>query len=99
LLLGADINWFGYLGSANQIGLNLAVSAVILNTENVVAIQQLSITLNPTTRNFSLSYIVTTSQGVVTEENLTLPSLANLLVTEQGDPITTEASDPILATF
>lgn len=54
--LGAGIDWFTFLGSKDQIGLNLAVSAVILNTENVTGIKQLSIVLNRTTRKITISY-------------------------------------------
>ena len=32
--MGAGIAWFQFLGSKNQIALNLAVSAVILNTSD-----------------------------------------------------------------
>lgn len=64
--LGAGINWFGYLGNKNQIGLNLAVSAVILNTANVTGIKQLSVVLNETTRVFSVSYQVLTTYSTLT---------------------------------
>lgn len=57
---GAGINWFQFLGSKNQIGLNLAVSAVILNTENVISLVQLSINLN-SQRQCSISYTVQTT--------------------------------------
>lgn len=63
---GAGLNWFTYLGSKNQIEMNLAVSAVILNTANVTGINQLSIVLNDTTRNLTISYNVTTTYSVLT---------------------------------
>lgn len=58
--LGAGINWFGFLGSKNELGLNLAVSAVILNTANVISLTQLSITLT-TERVCTISYTVQTT--------------------------------------
>lgn len=63
--LGAGIDWFGYLGSKNQIGLNLAINAVILNTAFVTGIVQTSLNLTEA-RNFQVSYTVTTSYGQVT---------------------------------
>lgn len=56
----AGIDWFTFLGSKNQLALNLAISAVILNTEFVTGILQLSVNLN-TDRNFSVSYRVQTT--------------------------------------
>jgi hypothetical protein len=64
--LGAGINWFGYLGNKNQIGLNLAISAVILNTSNVTGIKQLFVKLDETNRVFSVSYQVLTTYSVLT---------------------------------
>lgn len=58
--LGAGINWIGFLGGKNELGLNLAVSAVILNTANVTSLVQLSITLN-SQRQVSISYTVQTT--------------------------------------
>lgn len=60
----AGIDWFNLLGSKNQIGLNLAISSTILNTENVTGILQLSVVLNEL-RNFSVSYSVQTTYSVV----------------------------------
>jgi cell division FtsZ-interacting protein ZapD len=58
--LAAGIDWFNLLGEKNQTALNLAISAVILNTQNVTGILQLSITLSPT-RNLTVVYQVQTS--------------------------------------
>jgi hypothetical protein len=64
--LGAGINWFHFLSSTDQIGLRLALSAVILNTPNpltgnaaVLGIHQLGFTLN-NSRTFSIQYRVQT---------------------------------------
>lgn len=42
----AGIDWFNLLGSKDQRALNLAISAVILNTQDVTGISQLSATLS-----------------------------------------------------
>lgn len=47
---GAGIDWFNLLGSKNQIALDLAISAVILNTENVTGILKVSSKLDATRR-------------------------------------------------
>src|SRR5689334_10667660 len=60
------IDWFNLLGSIeSQLGLNLAISTVILNTPGVTGILQLSIDL-ATSRNFSVSYQVQTIYSTVT---------------------------------
>lgn len=61
--MGAGINWFDFLSSKNELGLRLALSAVILNTPNVVGILQLGFSLN-SSRNFSISYKVQTTYSV-----------------------------------
>lgn len=55
----AGIDWFNLLGSKNQLALNLAISATILNTAGVTGILQLSVGLSPG-RLFSVSYKVQT---------------------------------------
>lgn len=71
----AGIDWNTFLGgSKNQLALNLAVSAVILNTTdadnlNVVGINQLSINLDSTTRKISISYQVQTTYSVTALTN------------------------------
>lgn len=55
--LGAGIDWFNFLGSKDQVGLNLAVSAIILNTEDITGIKQLSIDLNRVTRKITIRYV------------------------------------------
>ena len=59
--LNAGVDWFNLLGSKNQIGLELAISAVITNTPNVTAILELSAVLNHTTRALTITYSVTTA--------------------------------------
>lgn len=60
---GAGIDWLNLLGAKDQISLNLSISAIILNTEDVTGINQLSATLNPDTRNFQVEYEVQTVFG------------------------------------
>jgi len=64
--IGAGINWYGFLSSKNPQGLALALQSVILNTTNVTGVNSLSFTVNPQTRQFSVSWDVSTvfSQSV-----------------------------------
>lgn len=59
------IDWFNLLGGKNLLQLELAISAVILNTKNVTGLVTLSTDLDSITRNFSASYEVTTTFGNV----------------------------------
>lgn len=59
----AGIDWFTFLGSKDRTGLNLAVSAVILNTNDVTGILQLGITLS-TARQLTITYRVQTTYSV-----------------------------------
>lgn len=61
--LGAGIDWFNLLGGKDQTALNLAISSVILNTNQVTGLRQISIALNAK-RAFSVSYTVTTVYSV-----------------------------------
>jgi hypothetical protein len=63
--VGAGIDWFSYLGGKDQIGLNLAISAVILNTANVTGIRQLLVNLDDVTRKFTVQYQVQTTYSVL----------------------------------
>lgn len=62
--MGAGLDWFTYLGGKDQIAVNLAVSAVILNTAGVTGLRQVSINLDATSRKLSISYRVQTSYSV-----------------------------------
>lgn len=57
--LGAGIDWYNLLGSKDQTALNLAISTIILNTEGVTGIRQLSVNLSGS-RNFTVNYQVQT---------------------------------------
>lgn len=86
--LAAGIDWFNLLGQKSLLQLQLAISAVILNTEGVSGIVSLNFDLQ-TDRNLIISYSVTvygTTQVVVG----TLAT-ANFITTEDGDVLTTES--------
>lgn len=64
----AGIDWFNLLGAKNQVALQLAISAVILNTQSqgqnvVTGIVNLSLGLNSVTRVFTVNYTVSTVFG------------------------------------
>jgi hypothetical protein len=63
---GAGIDWFNLLGGKDQLALNLAVSAVILNTSNVTGLLQLSIVLNRQSRAIVIQYKVQTTYSQIT---------------------------------
>lgn len=94
--LDAGLDWFNLLGSKNQLALELAVRAVILNTPNVSAIIDVSINLDHTTRLISMQYTVET---VFTDSGIVAPvtSSTSLLLTEDGFVITTEDGSGIEA--
>lgn len=56
----SGINWFNLLGSKQQVALQLAVNATILNTPKVTGGLQSSVVYNSTTRNISIVYQVQT---------------------------------------
>ncbi len=63
--LSAGIDWFTFLGGKDLLGLNLAVSAVILNSQDVTGIRQLSIDLDETTRAVTIVYRVQTTYSAL----------------------------------
>lgn len=62
---GAGIDWFNLLGGKDQTALNLAINAVILNTEGVTGMLQLGANLDETTRVFLVQYKVQTIYSVL----------------------------------
>ena len=60
----AGIDWFNLLGSKNQLALNLAVSSIILITQDVTGILQVSINTN-NVRNVTITYKVQTTFGTL----------------------------------
>lgn len=57
---GAGLDWFNLLGAKDQTALNLAISAVILNTREVTGLLQIAIGLD-VTRRLTVQYRVQTS--------------------------------------
>lgn len=64
---GAGIDWLNLLGSKNLLPLHLAVSSVILNTQNVAGLKQINIE-NNAERNVTISYEVLTIFGSVVDQ-------------------------------
>lgn len=52
----AGLDWHSLLGGKDQTALNLAVSAVILNTQGIQQLQTLSIVRDAATRNLTVTY-------------------------------------------
>lgn len=90
--LSAGIDWFNLLGSKEQLKLNLAVTAVILNTQDVLSINQLSITLDER-RKLTIVYDVFTN---VTGTTASASGTFDLLLTETGNVIVSEGDEPLV---
>lgn len=90
----AGLDWFNLLGSKDRLGLNLAITASILNTDGVTSINQLSIDLD-TSRMITITYSVNTIYTGVNIPNGTVVARTNFLLTEGGDVIVTEGGTPI----
>ncbi len=85
------VDWFNLLGAKDQLKVQLAVSAILLNTQNVKSILDISVTLDKD-RRMVLSYEVQSNFGTISVTNT---QLGGLLVTESGDVITTEDGEGI----
>ena len=83
------IDWINLLSSKNQLALNIAVSACILNSPGVTSLTQLSINLNSLTRTIRSVYgFLPIYPGVNTGTfNLLVDQSGNFITTEQGDDI------------
>lgn len=66
--LADGIDWFTLLGSHDQISIELAISACILNTPDVTGRQALTTNLNPKTRQLTITYRVATIYGTITDD-------------------------------
>ncbi len=64
--LNGGLDWFNLLGGKNQLALNLAISARILNTPFVVQLTQLFINLDHRTRRLTVKYTVKTANLQIT---------------------------------
>lgn len=58
--LNFGIDWFNLLGSKNETGLNLAIASMLLNTQNVSGILELSINVD-NNRVITIQYAVQTT--------------------------------------
>lgn len=86
----AGIDWFNFIGSKNELALNLAISALLLNTENVTGINQLSINLNHQTRQFFINYSVNSVFSSSQNPSGSLSAIVPLiLTTPDGTELTT----------
>lgn len=85
------IDWFTYLGSKNQLQIELACAATILNTYGVQSLVQVSATL--INRGFSVTYNVTTIYSAQAGQ---LINTSQYLLTEDGSFLDTEAGDRIV---
>lgn len=70
----AGVNWFNLLGGKDQVALNIQITSVILNTDQVVGLNQLTSTINDA-RNISVSYTVETSYGQQTSLTIINPTI------------------------
>lgn len=70
--LDAGIDWFNLLGSKDQVALQLAIRAVILNTAGVVSILDVFTQLDENTRNLTVQYTINTIY-TVTSSSLSVP--------------------------
>lgn len=62
---GAGIDWFNLLGAKDKTALSLAIGAVILNTQNVTGLVQLSLSVDAQ-RKVTIRYQVQTSYSTAT---------------------------------
>ena len=71
---GAGVDWLTLLGSKDQAALNLSITTIILNTQDVIFINQLQTDLPPSTRRLTVRYQVQTSYGVVNNSTDIVPT-------------------------
>ena len=96
----AGIDWYNLLTVNNLLAIQLAMSATILNVGGggyVTQIVSLNITTNNSTRLFSATYTVNTIYGPINNQSFNYPvSNPQYLLTQAGQPITTQGGEPIL---
>lgn len=89
----AGIDWFNLLGGKDLTALKLAISATILNTENVTGLIELSVNLD-NNRRITISYSVSTVYTGLAAAGF-LQVTASFILTEDGSILTTESGDQI----
>lgn len=88
--LNQGIDWFNLLGSKNILELRLSVASVILNTEFVSGIEELSFNID-TSRNLFIQYDVSTSFGAQSVISGTVEiEIGESILTEDGFSILLE---------
>lgn len=85
----AGIDWFNLEGAKDQEALKLAVSAVILNTPNVLKILSLVASLDHETRDFTITYKVQAFNTDIVISGTTTANAQNLL-TQSGEILETQ---------
>lgn len=93
--VAGGLDWFNLLGSKNQLALELAVRACILNTAGVQSIVDLSIVLEETTRAITMKYTVETVYTTINNGATPIISSTSFLLTEDGSILTTEDGSPL----
>lgn len=91
----AGIDWFTYLGGKDQVGLQLAIASVILNSYGVTALVELSLNLDPAVRLLSINYEINTIYSGQQNQSATIANSANFILTQDGVIITTEDGNPL----
>lgn len=74
--LSAGINWFNLIGTKDQVDLNIAITSVIANTDQVLGLTQLSAMLT-LSGNFSVAYTVQTTYGQQVALTIINPTLVS----------------------
>lgn len=93
--VNAGIDWFNLLGSKNRVALELAVRSTILNTDGITGIVSLSTNLDPSTRNISMTYVLS-SVYTNNNPNSLIAATTGFILTESGDVLTTEDGGGLL---
>lgn len=92
--ISEGLDWFNLLGSKNQLALEFAVRALILNTENVTGIVSLDINLDSISRRITMTYVLN-SVFTNADDSGQVVGQTFLLITESGDVLTTESGEAI----
>ena len=90
--LESGIDWFNILGAKDLTLVNLSVKSTILNTFGVTSINEVNVTLDPTTRELRLTYSVNTVYGEIieTQNILVEPQTGNFLLINDGSFLLTQ---------
>ena len=78
------IDWFNLLGAKNETSLTLAISTVILNTPNVIRLEQVALSLDAN-RVLTVTYNATTAFGTV--EQVVVQNLGVAFLVTPSNPL------------